>query len=361
VSGAGFTALLSPYALIAAPTFTGDAKAVTAAAGDNDTSIATTQFVQTAVSSASVIGRNYLINSLMNVIQRGAGPYTATAAYAHDRWLLTLTTDTMSVTPQAISDASRTAIGDEAAEQSLQNVFAGNAAAGAFNTISQRIEGVRRLSGKTVTVSFWAVAASGTPKLGVSLDQNFGTTGSPSAAVNGNGTAVTLSTTWTRYTVTIAIASASGKTLGTDANSSYTQLNFWFSSGATNATRAGTVGVQSGTVNLWGVQLETGSIATSLEKVPPGIDLQNCWRYYQVFYASWFGYGAASGLIGYSGTLVVVPRAAPAITPVSPTYVNASGVTAISYGTPSTYQLQATATAAGTASVIVLLVANAEL
>lgn len=39
------TAALALYAPLAAPTFTGDAKAVTPATGDNDTSIATTQFV----------------------------------------------------------------------------------------------------------------------------------------------------------------------------------------------------------------------------------------------------------------------------------------------------------------------------
>ena len=39
---------------IAGPTFTGDAKAVTQAAGDNDTSIATTAFVQTAMQVAKV-------------------------------------------------------------------------------------------------------------------------------------------------------------------------------------------------------------------------------------------------------------------------------------------------------------------
>jgi hypothetical protein len=361
VSGAGFTTLLSPYALIAAPTFTGDAKAVTAAVGDNDTSIATTQFVQTALAGVHDIGRNLIINALMNVQQRGAAAVTATATYTLDRWVTTLVLDAMSVTPQAINDASRTAIGDEAAESSLQNVFTGNAGATAFNTMSQRIEGVRRLAGKTVTVSFWAVAASGTPKLGVSLDQNFGTTGSPSAAVNGNGTAVTLSTTWTRYTATIAVASASGKTLGTDANSSYTQLNFWYSSGANNATRSGTVGVQSGTINLWGVQLEIGSLATSLEKIPPEQDLRSCMRYYQFGYASWFGSGTAGGLIGYTGAFTVMMRGASTMAPVSPTYVNASGVTVINYGTSNSFQMQATATAAGQASVAVLYVAVAEL
>jgi hypothetical protein len=58
VSGAGFTTLLSPYALLAAPVFTGDARAVTPTVGDNDTSIATTAFVQTAVAAMPAANNN---------------------------------------------------------------------------------------------------------------------------------------------------------------------------------------------------------------------------------------------------------------------------------------------------------------
>jgi hypothetical protein len=49
VSGVGFTNLLAPYALLASPAFTGNPTAPTPTAGDNDTSIATTSFVSTAV------------------------------------------------------------------------------------------------------------------------------------------------------------------------------------------------------------------------------------------------------------------------------------------------------------------------
>jgi hypothetical protein len=45
---------LTPYAPLASPTFTGDPKAPTPTAGDNDTSIATTAFVTTAVANQTV-------------------------------------------------------------------------------------------------------------------------------------------------------------------------------------------------------------------------------------------------------------------------------------------------------------------
>ena len=94
------------------------------------------------------------------------------------------------------------------------NTFTGNAGAGAFNAVTQQIEDVRRLAGKTVTVSFWAVAGAGTPKLGVSLNQIFGTGGSPSAYVPTAGQAVTLTTSLARYALTFTLPSVAGKTLG---------------------------------------------------------------------------------------------------------------------------------------------------
>lgn len=61
---------------LAAPTFTGDAKAVTAAAGDNDVSLATTEFVTSAVSTANGTNANLtgVVTSLGNatIIADGA-------------------------------------------------------------------------------------------------------------------------------------------------------------------------------------------------------------------------------------------------------------------------------------------------
>jgi hypothetical protein len=59
------------YAPLASPTFTGDPKAPTPAAGDNDTSIATTAFVNTAIQSTSptvVLFRDYAPASLTGTL-----------------------------------------------------------------------------------------------------------------------------------------------------------------------------------------------------------------------------------------------------------------------------------------------------
>jgi len=251
-----------------------------------------------AAAGLNNVGRNLLHNSAFAIAQRGNGPFTANGSYTADRWQLIYQLDTVSVQLPALTDANRAQIGDESAVQCLINTFTGNAGAAAFSSVVQKIESARRLSGKTVTVSFWATAGSGTPKLGVSLDQNMGTGGSPSAAVFGNGQSVTTSITATRYSLTFALASLSGKTLGTNGDDN-TQLNFWYSSGTTQAARAGSIGVQSGAIWIWGVQLEIGSVATQLEKPEIRYDVANCQRFYQIGVILGEGYGVA-------GTPVVV-------------------------------------------------------
>jgi hypothetical protein len=255
------------------------------------------------------IGRNLLHNSMFNVAQRGAGPFT-TSGYTADRWTAAITIDSASFTVAAIADSGRVSIGDEAAATALSNNFSGNFAVGAFDFIAQKIESIRRLAGKTVTVSFWAVCGSGTLNLGVSIDQFFGTGGSPSATVQGNGQSVTLSTTWTRYSLSFSVPSIQGKTLGTN-NNDFTEVNFWYSSGTNNATRAGSIGVQSGVINLWGMQLEIGTPVTPLEKPDPRYDLSNCQRFYSVGQVVAVGQCTASALFAAPYSLPVSMRGLP--------------------------------------------------
>ena len=58
VTSGNLTIDLSPYAPLASPVFTGDARAVTPTFGDNDTSIATTAFVQSALAGGTAVARN---------------------------------------------------------------------------------------------------------------------------------------------------------------------------------------------------------------------------------------------------------------------------------------------------------------
>ena len=312
----------------------GNSTATTPSPGDNDTSIATTAFVQSALGASGAgvstwntragavvlqqadvaavgalhdAGRNLIHNGLFSIAQRGTGPWT-TSVYTADRWFLGVSLDTVNVNVVAAIDADRAQIGDEAATRYLQNTFTGNAGAAAVSYVHQPMEGVRRFAGKTVTVSFWAAASSASLKLGVNIYQNFGSGGSPSAGVwaLATGNAITPGTTWTRYTTTIAIPGTTGKTVGTNGDDG-TWLRFFYSAGSSSAAMAGNIGVQSGTINLWGVQLEIGSVVTPLDYGgSPQQQLAACMRYYQI------GAGtSAGGTVNATGIYIPIAFAVP--------------------------------------------------
>jgi hypothetical protein len=283
--------------------------------------------------------------------------------YTLDRWLIAVTTDTgVALAQAALADSDRTGIGDEAARFAATCSFTGNSAAGANTRFIQNVENVRRLAGKTVTLSFFAYASANGLKLGANIMQYFGTGGSPSAQVNGTGQSITMPTagTWGRYTLTFAVPSTAGKTLGTNGDD-YTALQFWYSSGSTNNALAGNIGVQSGTVNIWGVQLEIGTQATPLEKRDPVLELQQCQRFYQVGSVQMNSYNVAGGVIGQTVPFQVVMRAPPTLTVVgTPSYSNATGLT-LQAGPAYSLVSYATVTANGTAYFTGTFTASADL
>jgi hypothetical protein len=242
-------------------------------------------FANTSVSSGAYgnIGRNLLHNAQFNVRQRGIGPWTLNGSYTADRWWMYLAGgDIASTSLYGLQDSHRAQIGDEAALWAPGIQFTGTATATSQTVYVQDVENVYRTSGKTVTLSFWAMASSGTPKIGVSWQQDFGTGGSPSAGVAGNlGVTVALSAAFTRYTMTATLPSMAGKTVGTNGDDAL-GIAFYLSCAPSNPANgfAGGIGTQSGTVNLWGIQLEIGSVATPLGKVDAQLDLTNCQRYY---------------------------------------------------------------------------------
>jgi hypothetical protein len=308
------------------------------------------------------IGRNLLHNALFNVQQR-TGPWT-TNTYTLDRWVLGFANDADSVSVYTMTDADRAAIGDEAAVYGLQDVFTGSATANSFSVMTQRIESVRRTSNKTVMASVWAKATNGTPKLGMALQQCFGAGGSPSAYVNVQaGTTPALTTTWTRYGFPAVLPSVAGKTFGTTLGTDFLSLFFFFSDTSSQYTTG--VGQQSGTVQLWGPQLEVlpagaAQVATPLDKVDPRIDLSNCQRFFasfgQILVA---GYGGA-GIIYSDLTMPVTMRATPTIAYSSPTYQNASAM-ALNVAYPTDVRSQATTSGTGLSYAVAPMTASADL
>ena len=262
------------------------------------------------------VGRNLLLNGLFRVQQRGAGPFTATG-YTADRWAITAGAGggSRSISFATMADSSRLSVGDEEGDQRLAYVFTGGSAAGDYDFLYQNTENVRRTSGKTVTLSFWASAAPAGLQLGVTLFQSFGIGGSPSASARLPAVVLTLSSVWIRYAVQFAVPSVAGKTFGTTAGTDFLRAEWWLSSGSTNNGAAGGIGVQAGTVNFWGMQMEIGPAPSPMEKLELRQDLANCMRHYQDHNGLIVsGYGNAIGVPFYLDfPLPVTMRVAPTV------------------------------------------------
>jgi hypothetical protein len=146
-----------------------------------------------------------------------------------------------------------------------------------YDTFNQRVEEVRVFAGQTATLSFWAKSDS-TRVQQLSVVQNFGSGGSTEVTVNGYGTNnFTTTTSWQRFTFTLSFPSISGKTIGTGSF-------IWFA-----IRQASASGSQ---LDLWGVQLEAGSVATPFTTATGTVqgELAACQRYYN----RWTSVGASS-------------------------------------------------------------------
>jgi hypothetical protein len=222
-------------------------------------------------------GKNKLINGDFNINQRAFTSSTTDGAYGFDRWLMeALSGATYSA--QTFTAGAAPVAGYES-KNFARIATTGQSGAGVYTLLEQKIEDVRTFAGQTVTVSFWAKAASAGAKIGIELSQSFGSGGS--AQVNTALGAVTLTTGWVRYSASVAVPSISGKTIGTADSLT---LGLWTSAGTTFATRASSIGIQTATIDFWGVQVEYGSKMTPFQTASggsPQAELAMCQRYFQ--------------------------------------------------------------------------------
>ena len=215
--------------------------------------------------------RNKIINGDFSIWQRGTSTsFTSTIFIgAADRWYH-VSSSGMGIVGQG-SLAPGTIPGYDAQYFliSVNNNYSAN-------FFSQRIEDVRTLAGRTVTLSFWVNNFGyGNNLISSSLTQNFGTGGS--AEVGTNLSNVPTINGWVRQSLTVTLPSISGKTIGTN---SYLKLQF-----STNSHFY---------VGIAGVQLEEGSVATPFEQRPIGTELALCQRYYQIGRLAASGYGSVA-------------------------------------------------------------------
>jgi hypothetical protein len=277
-------------------------------------------------STYAAAGKNKIINGDFAINQRGFSSSTA-EGFGFDRWQNQLGGGTGTVTYSTQTFTPGTApVSEYEGKNYLRCVTTGQSATGTYTLLVHKIESVRTLAGQTATLSFWAKAASGTPKIAVEYVQSFGSGGSPSGQVFVTPTQVTISTGWTRYTVTTIIPSMSGKTIGTTTDGDL-QVGLWLSSGSSYSSRNGSMGIQSNTFEIWGVQLEAGSNLTAFQTATgnPASELAACQRYFQIFGGNdvfeYFGIGSN---LSTTDANCVMPWLVPMRTAPTATFTTAS-------------------------------------
>jgi len=210
-------------------------------------------------------GKNKIINGDFNVWQRGTSvSATNTYAYISDRWQ-SLCDGAITGARTAFSPGTAPVAGYEG-----KYYLRYTKTSGTYWQVQQYIEDVQTLAGQTATISFWAkVDAAKT--IYVQLSQNFGSGGSTTVTTSAGTQALT--TSWVRYSFTVAVPSISGKTIGTSSN------------------LALEIGVSATTGNvvfdLWGVQVEAANTATAFQTATGTLqgELAACQRYYQIITA----------------------------------------------------------------------------
>lgn len=221
--------------------------------------------------------RNRIINGNFDIWQRGTSLSAATGVrFLADRWKTQGAGSTCAPSRQSFTLGQTDVPGEPRYFHRV--VVASSAGAGNLARLQQFLEGVRSLAGQTATVSFYA-KADAAKNIAVEFSQSFGSGGSPSAFVSAIGvTTVGLGTTWAKYTVSVTVPSIAGKVIGTDDND-WLALSFWLDAGSDFNARTNSLGQQSGTFDIAQVQLEPGSIATTFEFRPIGVELGLCRRY----------------------------------------------------------------------------------
>jgi hypothetical protein len=292
--------------------------------------------------SPFLAGKNKFINGDFNINQRNATSVTTNDTCAFDRWKLSLGTGGGSATysAQTFTPGTAPVTGYESANYS-QIVTASQSAAGDFAGIFQRIEDVRTLANQTATISFWAKAASGTPSVAITLEQNFSTGGSASVPTPlGN---VQLSTSWKRYSITATVPSISGKTIG-NANANLTVFLFTSIGSTLTSAGYGTLGLQNATISFWGMQLEAGSVATPFTTASGTLqgELALCQRYYWRSFLDGAG-GFAAPCFAISTTVLFSIWKLPTTMRAAPTFLSPT-VTSYNYFVGSTGSTASTLT-----------------
>jgi hypothetical protein len=224
-------------------------------------------------------GKNKIINGDFGVNQRSFTSTTSNGVFVFDRFLTQYSGGTVTYSAETFTPGAAPVAGYES-QNFLRIATTGHTAGETDNSrFLQKIEDVRTFAGQTVTISFFAKAASGTPGVAVYFRQIFGAGGS--ADVTGNGQKTSITTSWARYSLTFNIASISGSTIGPN---SHLEMFIQTSAGTNYNARTDNLGIQNAPIDFWGIQLEAGVTASPFQTATGTKqgELAACQRYYQL-------------------------------------------------------------------------------
>lgn len=250
--------------------------------------------------------RNAIINGDFRVWQRGTSfsiP-NQVVTYHADRFF-TWNSGNGSVTVSRQDFALGNAISGYEPQHYLRTAVTSVGTSTEFNT-GQRIEDVRTFAGQTITISVW-MKSDANRTVQVRAFQNFGSGGSTFVQTNLGNFNVT--TSWQRFSLTATVPSISGKTIGTGSN-----FTIEFSLPASTQT-----------TEMWGMQVEKGTIATPFEQRPIQTELALCQRYF-------LSVGGNEALILFTRGVdarpnVIIPLPVPLRATPSPSYTGTLGIT----------------------------------
>lgn len=239
-----------------------------------------------------ILGRNYFVNGAAQVWQAATTLGGGTGVrYSADMFRATSAGTTYSVT-QAAFAVGQTDV-DPQAQFAYNIVVSSVAGAGNFCLLALPVESVRTLAGKQVTLSFYARRVSGMTNIAVEFTQEFG--GGGSVGTSTYVAQVSPTTSWARYSVTTTIPNINGKIIGTAPHALV--ANIWFDAGSNFNARTGSLGQQSGEIQIWGIKIEEGPAMTPFEVPTYEETYSACCRYY---WAPPFD-GTSAGPITYDG------------------------------------------------------------
>jgi len=261
---------------------------------------------QADIAAHGTMARQAIINGNFDVWQRNTSVTNpVNASFLADRWKVAIIPDSGIVPTNTIHSRQPLTSGDISNAYYYYRINPDGAGssfgANAVAYIAQLIEnGTRYLcgDGKKVTVSFWARSSIAGKKIGVNLQQIYGTGDSPSVGENIIGTAFTLTSTWEKLTYTFATNTLAGKTFGTN-NDDYIVVFLNYMWGSTRAITIGATGSEtfggSGNIDIAQIQVNSGDTALPFSPKTFEKELQDCMRYYE----------RSFGLTSITGTRIV--------------------------------------------------------